>query len=62
MLFGEADVDLDSAPMSPPLYREGPCNHLKSFKHFPPDCFFFFFFGMLFKTAVNHGRYVTTDM
>lgn len=58
MLFREADVDLDSAPMSPPLYREGPCNHLNIF----PKTVFFFFFGMLFKTAVNHARYVTIDM
>lgn len=57
MLLGEADVDLDSAPMSPPLYREGPCNHLNIF---PKTVFFFF--GMLFKTAVNHARYVTIDM
>lgn len=57
MLFREADVDLDSAPMSPPLYREGPCNHLNIF---PKTVFFFF--GMLFKTAVNHARYVTIDM
>lgn len=59
MLLGEADVDLDSAPLSPPLYREGPCNHLNIF---PKTVFFFFFFGMLFKTAVNHARYVTIDM